>query len=350
MATLRQQLLELIDKLAPDMERAFLEAIDDIKSEIVLREIVDRLERRDVEGAIAALHIDPSAFRPLSEALREAFNQGGLLVIQNMPPLREPMGGRVVVRWDGDTQRSQAIIREQSSALITEIAEDTMMMARETIAAGFAAGRGSRSIASDLVGRESRVTKRLEGGFIGMTSGLATTVEKARTALLTGDVEGMRRYLALTRRDKRFDRTVAKAIREGTPVQPDMVKKITGRLADSYVRLRGLHIAKTETARSVNAAQHEAYWQGLDKAGRDPSLVTRKWRSAGDRRVRDTHMVLNAEEVTGMDLPFRSPSGALMRFPGDGSLGAGPAELIGCRCICEYSFNFAEAFARSRGR
>jgi len=51
-----------------------------------------------------------------------------------------------------------------------------------------------------------------------------------------------------------------------------------------------------------------------------------------------------------MDLPFQSPSGALMRFPGDASLGAGPAELVGCRCMVQYNFDFAEAYARSRGR
>jgi len=332
------------------MERAFLEAVEDIKSEIVLREIVERLERRDIEGAIEALHIDEAAFRPLAEALRQAFNQGGALVIQNMPMLRDPLGGRVVLRWSGDTQRAEAIIREQSSALISGVTESVKDAAREKIADGFAKGQGSQHITLELVGRVSRVTGLRTGGILGLTPALARTVENARTALLGGDIDGMRHYLTLTRRDKRFDRTVRKALRDGTPITPDMVSKITGRLADSYVKLRGLHISKTETGRSVNSAQHEAYWQGLEKANRDPGLVTRKWRSASDRRVRHTHMVLNAQEVTGMDMPFQSPSGALMRYPGDDSLGAGANELIGCRCICQYDFDFAEAFARSRGR
>lgn len=350
MATLRQQLLELIERLAPDVERAFLEAIADVKSEIVLRELVERLERQDIEGAIDALNIEQSAFRPLSEALRVAFNQGGAMVIGSIPSLRDPMGGRVVVRWDGDTQRSQAIIREQSSTLITGITEGVREQVRETIVGGFSEGRGSKSIALDIVGRQNRVTLLREGGLLGLTPQLARTVENARAALLTGDVEGMKHYLTLTRRDKSHDRTVMKAIREGKPVDAATVQKMTSKLASSYLALRGLHVARTETARSVNSAQHEAYWQGLDKAGRDPSLVTRTWRSAGDRRVRHTHAIMNAQEVTGMDLPFQSPSGALMRFPGDSSLGAGAGELIGCRCICQYSFDVAEAFARSRGR
>ncbi len=78
--------------------------------------------------------------------------------------------------------------------------------------------------------------------------------------------------------------------------------------------------------------------------------MTRKWRSAGDGRVRHTHIVLNGQEVRGMDLAFQSPSGAMLRYPGDTSLGAGAAEIIGCRCDVEYNFDFAEAYARSRGR
>lgn len=60
--------------------------------------MVAELEARDFEGAINALHIDPAAFRPLSEALRQAYDAGGLLTSQNMPRLpasmrRSPTGG-----------------------------------------------------------------------------------------------------------------------------------------------------------------------------------------------------------------------------------------------------------------
>ncbi|MDX1188067.1 head morphogenesis protein [Sinorhizobium medicae] len=326
------------------MEKAFREAIEDIKSEIVLKEVVERLERRDVEGAIAALHIDPAAFRPLSEAIRTAFNSGGLLVSKNMPRLSDPAGGRVVFRWDVQNQRAEQIIRETSSTMITHVTEDTKQMARERIEAGYAKGQGPNTIALDIAGRVNRVTGRREGGLLGMTSQLA------RTALLSGDVEGMKHYLTLTRRDKRFDRQVAKAMREGKSLPSDAVQKITGRLVDRYVQLRAQTIARTETQSSVHAAKHEAYQQGLDRAGRDASMVTRRWRAVSDGRVRHTHQVLNAEEVTGMDLPFQSPSGAMMRFPGDTSLGAGAAEIIGCRCHVEYNFDFAEEYARSRGR
>lgn len=350
MASLRQQLLDLIDRLTPEMEKAFLEAIEDIKSEIVLREIVERLERGDISGAVEALHIDPAAFRPLNEALRQAFNQGGILIVDSLPLLRDQTGGRVVVRWDVQNQRAEAIIRDLSSTMITQITEDTRAMAREKIVEGYAKGQGPNTIALDLAGRVDKATQKRMGGLLGMTSRLARTTENARQALSAGDVEGMKNYLTLTRRDKRFDRTVLKAIADEKPLDAATVQKIIGRLSDGYVKLRAETVARVETATSVNAAQHEAYQQGLDKAGRDASLVTRTWRSAGDSRVRHTHMVLNGQKVKGMDLPFQSPSGAMMRFPGDSSMGAGPEEIIGCRCIALYNFDFAEQYARSRGR
>lgn len=350
MPTLRQQLLGLIDGLSPEVEKAFLEAIESIRSQIVLREIVARLEARDIEGAIRALHVDEAAFQPLAEAMRQAFNQGGALVVQNMPRMTDPMGGRVVVRWDMSNQRAEAIIRELSSTRITAVTEDTKKMAREKIEAGYAKGQGPNTIALDLAGRVSPVTKRREGGILGCTAQLARTVESARESLLSGDSAGMRHYLTLGRRNKLFDRTVAKAIREGTPLPPEMVTKIVGKLADSYVKLRANTVARSETGSSVMSAKHEAYQQMLDKTGRDMSLVKRRWRTAGDARVRHSHMALNGQEVTGMDLPFQSPLGNLMRHPMDTALGAGPEDRIGCRCDLDYIFDFAEQYARSRGR
>lgn len=350
MATLRQQLNELIDKLSPDMEKAFLDAIADIKSEIVLREVVERLERRDIQGAIEALHIDPAAFRPLSEAIRTAFNAGGVLTTGNMPRLTDPMGGRVVFRWDVQNQAAEANLRILSEKLQQTLEASTLEAARETISSGFSLGQGPNTIALDLVGRKSVITGKREGGVIGLNGQQAELIERTRINLLSGDPALMRKYLDLKTRDKRFDGAVRRAIAAGKPLDKAALDKVLMRLRDRNLKLRGEMIARTETMTSVMSAKHEAFQQALSKANRDASLVTRKWRSAGDRRVRHTHVILNGQEVRGMDLAFQSPSGALLRYPGDTSLGAGPGEIIACRCDVEYNFDFAEAFARSRVR
>ncbi|NTG48580.1 head morphogenesis protein [Agrobacterium rhizogenes] len=350
MPTLRQQLDDLIEKLSPDMEKAFHSAVDNLKDEIVLKEVIDRLERRDINGALAALHIDPEAFQPLSEALRNAYNAGGSLVAENMPRLFDPNGGRVVFRWDVRNQGAEAHIRDLSSTMITNVSESTIEAARQTIVEGYSRGQGPNTIALDLVGRKNAVTGKREGGVIGLNAPQAELVERTRINLSSGDPALMSKYLALQTRDKRLDGAVKKAIAAGKPLDQATLDKVLMRLRDNNLRLRGEMIARTETLSSVMTAKHESFRQAASKANRDESLITRKWRSAGDRRVRHTHQILNAQEVTGLDMPFHSPSGALMRFPGDTSLGAGPNEIVACRCDVEYNFNFAEAYARSRGR
>lgn len=350
MPNLRQQLDDLIEKLSPEMEKAFHKAIDNIRDEIVLKEVVELLERRDIDGAIAALHIDPEAFQPLSEALRNAYSAGGSLVTENMPRLYDPNGGRVVFRWDVRNEAAEANLRDLSSTMITNVSEGTIEAARQTIVEGYARGQGPATIALDLVGRKNAVTGKREGGVIGLNAPQAELIERTRINLASGDPALTAKYLTLQTRDKRLDGTVKKAIAAEKPLDKATLDKVLMRLRDNNLRLRGNMIARTETLASVMAAKHESFRQATAKANRDESLITRKWRSAGDNHVRHTHQILNGQEVKGLDLPFQSPSGALMRYPGDTSLGAGANEIVACRCDCEYNFNFAEAYARSRGR
>ena len=68
----------------------------------------------------------------------------------------------------------------------------------------------------------------------------------------------------------------------------------------------------------------------LEKTGIDPSLVERTWAATMDKRTRDTHWDMNGQ-VRGMNIPFDSPSGAKLLFPGDPTAPA--AEVINCRCV-----------------
>jgi hypothetical protein len=59
----------------------------------------------------------------------------------------------------------------------------------------------------------------------------------------------------------------------------------------------------------------------------------------GDARVRDAHASLSGQK-RAINEPFRSPTGALLKHPGDASLGAGGADLIHCRCAALYRIDF----------
>ncbi|ERM00946.1 hypothetical protein Q644_24175 [Brucella intermedia 229E] len=74
--TPRERFEALIATYEPILRAAFMAAVDDIRSNIVLRRIVERLEKGDISGAIDAMFIEEAAFNPLEEALRQAFNAG----------------------------------------------------------------------------------------------------------------------------------------------------------------------------------------------------------------------------------------------------------------------------------
>jgi hypothetical protein len=73
--------------------------VDDIRSAIVLRVVVERLEKGDVAGAIEAMHLDVDAFARLELAIVEAYNAGGAAAVENLPRVTDPEDNRVVFRF-----------------------------------------------------------------------------------------------------------------------------------------------------------------------------------------------------------------------------------------------------------
>jgi hypothetical protein len=81
----------------------------------------------------------------------------------------------------------------------------------------------------------------------------------------------------------------------------------------------------------MNGAREESYRQAIDAGDLSPENVTGTWGATGDRRTRDTHQEMNGQNRK-FGTPFVSPSGARLMYPGDTSLGAGPEEIVNCRC------------------
>lgn len=334
---------ELLDKYGPIVAAAFREAIDQIKSAVVLSRVAESLKRGDVNGAIDAMQIEPEAFAALDLALHEAFNAGGLNLVTELPRAVNADGLRVIYRFGVRNPVAEQILREQSARLVTLIVEDQREAIRLALEAGLARGQNPNRTALDIVGRVSAITGRREGGSIGLTSRQVEFIEKARGNLLSGNIEGMKAYLDLKTRDKRFDRTVSKAIREGSPVDAEMVRKIVHRLHDRNLQLRAETIARTETMMALGSARDEAMRQQVEAGKVDAQDIVKIWRSAGDNRVRHTHRVLNGKSAV-MDGYFFSQSGAALRFPGDPR--APISETSGCRCRLQYKIDYIGAVVR----
>ena len=304
-----------------------MQAIRDLTRQVEIQKLLLALERRDLEAAMQALHIDRAAFQPLEAKLVEAFTAGGQGAVATMPAAVS-----IGFRFDPGNQRAAAIIRETAATLITRLTQGEIDQARAFLADGMARGTGARSVALDLVGRISRATGNREGGLIGLSGPYRDYVATARAELASTDPALLRNYLSRNQRDRRYDRAVARAIETGKPVPPETARTAVTRYSARLVRLRGEVIARTEGLPAIRAAKHEAYQQLADDGRIDVMDIVRGWSTNEDGRQRDTHDAMNGQEVRGLDIPFTSPSGAQMMFPGDTSRGAPASEIVACRC------------------
>jgi hypothetical protein len=335
--TEREQIETLLDQYTAALRQAFLAAIEDITSRLVLAAIVARLEKGDVAGAVEAIGVERGAFNPVLDELARAYNAGGGSAADNFPTVRDPEGFRVSIRFDARNLRAETWLRQHSAELVTNIVDEQRATIRSALESGLASGTNPRTVALDIVGRLDRATGSRVGGIIGLSAPQAAAVDLASQELTSGEIEGLRNYLTRARRDRRFDKTVLAAIETGKPIPAELRARIVGRYADRLLQLRGEMLARTETLTALNAARTEAMHQAVDAGKVDGSTVTSVWHSVHDDRTRYTHREMDGQKVP-FGQPFHSPSGAALRFPGDPSAPA--SEIVGCRCFVSHEIDF----------
>lgn len=336
---LNRKLQDLLKKIEPQVAAAFQRAVANIINSSQLNRIISAIERHDINAAIRAIDLDGAAYAELTAAVRSAYAQAGAVVVANTV-WRGADARKVVIYWNATNPRAERWLTEVSSQFVTRITNEMREVIRGAITSGYAQGMGPRQIGLDLVGRIGAGGRR-EGGVIGLSRPQYEAATHMRDILranprdyfikdrVTGEFKGR-----FTKRDKRFDGTIKKAIREGRALTDAEIDKITGRYADRLLKLRGDTIARTETAQAVEAARQEAFEQWKDKSGIGDQFITRRWDHAGGgKSSRDWHIEMDGMTVQGLDTPFITPRGARLMYPCDTSLGAGAAEVVNCRCM-----------------
>ena len=327
----------------PRIRQAFIDAIRDFVDSITLRVIVERLERDDVAGAIEAMHLDADAFAALELAIADAYNAGGQATVGNLPRLIDPSGARVVLRFGVRNPEAEAWLRQHSSTLVTRIVDDQREAIRVAFTEGLIAGQNPRISALNVIGRVSRASNRREGGVIGLTAVQERYVASARQELSSGDPEAMANYLTRGRRDKRFDRTVAKALREGKPLPSDMVARITGRYADGLLALRGEMIGQNETATALSESRKEAVRQQIGSGKIAQQDVRKVWRHTPQEHPRLHHQAMNGKSVAWGE-KFELPNGVVMDHPH--SEDAPASEKLFCKCFWSVKIDYFASVER----
>src|SRR6056297_265740 len=333
MATTPRRLLrQMLEEHGPLIADAFLEAIASSVNGASIKAISEALGRSEYDLALDLLGLNEEAFETVAESVQTAYRGSGRAVsgwIEGASSaeirLQFKPGDPVAADW----------LRKKSSRLVTQISEAQRETVREALAEGMEKGRNPRTVALDVAGRIPKGANRRSGGIVGLTRNQARTVARLKEDLMSGDAAKMRAYLRLNLRDRRFDRTVARAIKAGKGLTRSEVDRITGRYADKALKWRADTIARTEANQAFHAAQEHSFGQGISSGHIQPDQVGKTWHAAQDDRVRYSHTVLNGQTVP-MDGVFVSPIGSMMKHPGDTSLGASAADIVQCRCRMTY--------------
>src|SRR5690625_4263233 len=109
------------------------------------------------------------------------------------------------------------------------------------------------------------------------------------------------------------------------------------------LRAGTIHRTKSLNAHTCGHEEHKGQLIASGKVA--PEYVTRRWDATGDMRTREDHIRMHGTTVTGLE-PFTMPDGSQMMAPRDTSLGAGPEQVINCRCLEVLEIDFIGNSAR----
>lgn len=326
MITRRQQLKiyeALLEQYSPEMADVFLAAIIDAKSAINLNDLADAIERNDIFRIAEMLLINEKTLFPVTEAQREAFIAAGQSTADFFPT-------QAIFGFNGGNPSAVSWLSENSGRMITQISEDTLPIVRDTLAEARERGQGARRTALDLIGRRNPQTKRREGGVIGLNEPQARATRTMRKQLENLDPAYFRKKL----RDKRFDKTVSRAIETGEPLSKTQINRIVSRYEDRQLRFRAENIARYETNAALTAGQFDGFKQMLDDELIDGIDKEWKWNLGGQEHPRQMHQDMSGNIIDFED-DFIFPDGVSMRHPHDPA--GGPKHNMACRCTVFYT-------------
>lgn len=296
----------LLAKLEPKLRREVLELVSFLRERRSVAEIAELIR------ANRALEVADDEARAAGAALAEQVNA---IYLAAGREVARALGEKLdtLIPLDQTNPRALRAMQRSRLRLIRDMTAEQRELIRAVVSDGLARGINPRAMA------------RAYRSAIGLTAEQWKHVQNYRRSLETLDVDALQRRL----RDRRFDRTVGRAIREGKPLTRTQVDRMVARYEQRYLKFRAEVIARTESIGALHAGAREGWEQAIDAKVIAASEIRRKWVTAADGRVRDSHASMNGQ-LRGFDEAFVSGSGILLLYPHDPS--APFSETVQCRC------------------
>lgn len=300
-----QDLNALLNQIEPELRRDLLLMFASTSKRVSVTQIETLLSLGRIDEAIDLVI-------PQAELFAASWTTSYMLAGNSTATF---ISGAIPIEVVFDQVNVRAVLAMQNNQLrlVQSLNQAQRNATREALVDGIRRGANPRDVA------------RAVKDSIGLTARQVRAVNSYRQALMTGDSKA----LQLKLRDKRFDPTVARSIRTGSPLSQAQVDKLVGRYVQRQLIYRSEVIARTEALRSAHEGTEEMFQQAIDSGAVNAEDLIRTWYTAADARVRDTHIAMHGQERPWGE-PFVSGLGNLLRFPGDSLAPA--REVIQCRC------------------
>jgi hypothetical protein len=216
----------------------------------------------------------------------------------------------VGVGFDPSYPAAVALVRCRPLRFALDLTETQRAAIVEILATALERGFGTREAA-----REVR-------GHIVLSRAQQRELSEYRTMLTTGDATA----LTVPLRDRRFDKSVAKAVAGEKPLSAAQVEKIAGRFADVMLSDRAEFLAAAAFQAATSEAAHTELRNSVLSLGVAVDRVRRVWMGS----LCDVHKSMDGQEV-GLNEKFTGPKGLKLLYPGDPMA---PEESVRrCRCV-----------------
>ena len=300
------RLSRLLNAAERDIQTTFLRLIGGARGMRTLTQITDLIERGRPLEALDMFDDVAGGLSSSIEASYLAAGQSTANVLANST--------NSILEFNSLNARSSNYLRDQRAQVLNSLVNTQRDATLEAIAGGVRRGRRPDQIARDV--RRG----------IGLTAAQERAAQNYRRLLEEGNSQALTRRL----RDRRFDPTVRRAIRDGAELTTAQLDRMEQRYRERALKHRAETIANTEGLAAVHAADDEMWQQATDRGLVELTLFTDQWHTARDERVRDSHRFMNGQKRP-VGTPFTSGNANSLRYPGDHR--APLSDTIRCRCI-----------------
>lgn len=309
----QKRIEELAKRLEPRIRKSFLAAVAKLADMIDVPQLIRLLAQGAINAALAlvdaaliAAGLAPVAAEATASAIEAGRAAAGVIT--------RLTGGAEFV-FGVTNPKTVQHLRAYEMGLVREMTATALNTVREVVTAGVTEGRNPKDVARDV--RE----------HIGLTAKQSKFVSNYRKQLEALDRAALAREL----RDARSDAKIARAIREGKPLDKEYIDKLVARYEARWLKFRAETIARTEAIRGTNSGGQLAWQQAVDEGRMTEQQVRRKWVFTHDLRTRHAHRMIPDMNPGGVGLnePFKSELGPI-KYPGDPDAPA--ANTVNCRC------------------